>query len=247
MTLPLTELLVAQRAYRVQIETLAPELVPTDAETAYKVQTETVQALGPVGAWKVQPYPAAGEPFAAPIPRSVVFGDKVVLEAALFPATAIEAEVAVTLNRDLPLRAEKYSEADVAAAIGTLHLAIEILSSRFADGSKLPPLVGIADLQSNGGVVVGPARAAGNFPDLGQQAMSMSVDGSEIGAVQGGSPTETVLRSLAWLANHAAARGLALKAGDVVITGARIGALPLKGKTVVVEAEGFVPVSARFE
>ena len=246
MTLPLTEMLVAQRTGRARIEALPDALVPPDAATAYRVQTETVAALGPVGAWKVQPYPDAGEPFAAPIPGSTVFADRAMLAAARFPAPAIEAEIALTLGRDLPARSAAYDVADVAAAIGSLHLAIEVLSSRFAEPSGLPPLVAIADLQSNAAVIVGPARAAGPLPELGGQPMSMAVDGAEIGRVQGGSPTGTVLRSLAWLANHAASRGLALKRGDVIITGARIGALPLRGETVIVEADGFEPVSARF-
>ncbi|MFD2648796.1 2-keto-4-pentenoate hydratase [Devosia albogilva] len=247
MTLPLTELLVAQRARGVQIDSLPPELVPADAATAYRVQTETVLTLGPVGAWKVQPYPETGEPFAAPIPRSTVFGGKAELAASTFPAPAIEAEVAVTLNRDLPQRAESYSAEELAEAIGSLHLAIEVLSSRFAAPSALPFLVSLADLQNNAAVIVGPARSAAALPKLGEQPMIMAVDGTEIGRVAGGATTRTVLRSLAWLADHAAARGLPLKQGDVIITGARIGALPLEGRTVVVEAEGFEPVSATFE
>ena len=246
MTLPLTDMLVAQRAHRAQIETLAPELVPADAETAYRVQTETVRALGRVGAWKVQPYPDAGEPFAAPILASVVFPNGAELQASQFPRTAIEAEVAVTLGRDLPQRDDDYTAQDLAEAIGAVHLAIEVLSSRFSDPSQLPPLAGIADLQSNAAVIVGPARPSRDLPDLEHLAMTMSVDGTEIGRVGGGASRQTVLRSLAWLANHAAARGLPLKQGELVITGARIGALPLQGKLVVVEADGFEPVSASF-
>src|SRR5690606_32274729 len=59
--------------------------------------------------------------------------------------------------------------------------------------------------------------------------------------------TATVLRSLAWLVNHAAERGLPLKQDDVVITGASIGAQPLHGKTVLVESDGFDLVSATFQ
>ena len=247
MTLPLTDLLVAQRARRVLIDSLPDNLVPVDLAAAYQVQTETALALGPVGAWKVSPFPASGEPLTAPIPRSAVFADKAVLDPAHFPAPGIEAEIAVTLNRDLRARETPYSGQDLSNAIGTLHLAIEVLSSRFANPSELPSLVAIADLQNNAGVIVGPARAVRDLPELAQQAMSMSVDGTEVGQVADGSTTETVLRSLAWLANHAAARGLALKQGDVVITGARIGALPLHGKTVLAESDGFEPVSATFQ
>ncbi|WP_157959896.1 hypothetical protein [Devosia submarina] len=124
MTLPLTDMLVAQRAHRIQIDTLPPELVPANAGTAYQVQTETVRALGRVGAWKVQPYPENGEPFAAPILEGTIFPGKAVLEASRFPRTAIEAEVAVKLDRGFPQRREAYTTQDLAEAIGSTHLAI---------------------------------------------------------------------------------------------------------------------------
>jgi 2-keto-4-pentenoate hydratase len=247
VTLPLSAVLVAQRSSRVLIDSLPDHMAPVDLAAAYQVQTETVHALGPIGAWKVAPYPESGEPLAAPIPISTVFPDKTVLDAAHFPAPAIEAEIAVTLNRDLPARETPYNALDLTEAIGTLHLAIEVLSSRFADPAGLSLHIAIADLQNNAGVVLGPARAMIELPELGQQPMKMSVDGTEIGRVPGGSTTETMLLSLAWLANHAAARGLALKQGDVIITGARIGALPLHGKTVLVASDDFEPVTVSFQ
>lgn len=246
MTLPLTELLLSHRARGILIDGLSPDLVPADLETAYRVQTETAMALGPVGAWKVQPFPEHGEPAASPVLNSVVFGDKAALELSRFADPGIEAEIAVTLNRDLPLRYADYGADDVREAVGSLHVAIEVIASRFLDRTRQPALAGMADLQNNGAVIVGPARSAQNWPELGQQSISLVVDGAEIGRVEDGATTANMLRSLAWLANHAARRGLALKTGDVIITGARIGSLPLNGKNVTVEAEGFAPVAASF-
>jgi 2-keto-4-pentenoate hydratase len=246
VTLPLTQLLLLHRYKGVLIDELSPDLVPADLETAYRVQTETAMALGPVGAWKVQPLPERGEPVASPILNSVVFGDNVSLDLSRFADPGIEAEIAVTLNRDLPLRGADYGVDDMRGAVGSLHLAIEVVVSRFLDRTKQSALVGIADLQNNGAVIVGPARSAGTWPELGRQSISMAVDRTDIGHVAEGATTANVLRSLAWLANHAAKRGLALKTGDVIITGARIGSLPLHGKNVTVEAEGFAPVSASF-
>lgn len=243
MPLPLAQMLIAQRAKRVLIDSLPATLVPTHLANAYQVQTETALALGPVGAWKVSPYPSGGEPMAAPIPASTVFADKALLDAESYPAPGIEAEIAVTLSRDLPMRETPYGMADISAAIGSVHLAIELLSSRFADPASLPALVAVADLQNNAAVILGESRSAGDFPELGKQALSMSVDGAEVGRADDGSSSDTVLRSLTWLANHAAARGLALKKGNVIITGARIGALPLNGRSILVDSEGFPPVS----
>lgn len=246
MILPLTQLLLAHRASGTLVDGLSPDLVPADLETAYRVQTETALALGPVGAWKVGPYPKQGEPFASPVLRSTVFAHNATLDAAAFTEPGIEAEIAVTLKRDLPLRETDYTADELSAAVGSLHLAIEVITSRFLDHTRQPALVGVADLQNNGAIIVGPAKSAANWPEFGSQSISMAVDSAEIGTVAKGATTANVLRALSWLANHAAKRGLALKTGDVIMTGARIGSLPLHGKTVTVEADFFEAVTAKF-
>lgn len=91
-------------------------------------------ALGSVGAWKVQPFPEIGETFAAPILRSVVYSNGAKLDVHRFPEPAIEAEIAVTLSRDLPRREMVYGVDDIAGALGTLHLAIEVLSRASPQG-----------------------------------------------------------------------------------------------------------------
>lgn len=244
MAHPLAALLIAQRKQGELIDTLPDALIPADLATAYEVQTETLAAIGPVGAWKVQPYPENGEPMASPLPRSVVFADGAVFTPHSPALLSVEAEVAVTLKKDLPEKIGGYSAETLSDAIATAHIAIEILASRFADASQLPALAGIADLQSNGAVVVGPALPFSDLPEVGELAMDLVVDGASIGKVADGPSTERTMRSLAWLASHAAARGLPLKAGDVIITGARIGALPLEGKSIAITAPGFPPVTA---
>lgn len=246
MTLPLTEMILQSRARGVAIEDLSPGLLPTDIETAYLVQTETALALGPVGGWKVQPFPEHGEPMASPILRRDVLADGASLELSRMPDPGIEAEIAVTLKRDLPAAGGGYGVEEIRDAVGSIHLAIEVITSRFLDRSHMKTLAGIADLQNNAAVVLGQARSAETWTELGSQSIALLVDGTEIARVDGGPSTDNALRSLAWLANHTAGRGLPLRAGDVVITGARIGALPLRGERVTIEAQGFKPVSASF-
>lgn len=175
-----------------------------------------------------------------------MFQDGAALRPGDYPGIAVEAEIAVTLARDVQGAGNRLTTEDVRAAIGTLHVAIEILASRFVDRKKVPPLAGIADLQHSGAVVVGPGISPGNWPELSHQALSLEMDGTEIARTAGNSSTENMLTSLAWLANHAVAYGLPLKAGDVVITGARLGPLALEGSQVVVKGAGLGSVSARF-
>ncbi|WP_108398641.1 2-keto-4-pentenoate hydratase [Devosia submarina] len=246
MTHPLTDLLLTHRQSGTLISSLPDYVVPRDAAEAYRVQTESVKALGPVGAWKVQPIPQSGEPFASPILANTVFPDGAALKSADFPGLAIEVEVAVTIGHDLPARESGYAAGDMREVIASLHVGLEILASRFPDRTKNPQLVGIADLQNSGGVVLGPAIAAEELPEFAQQQMSLQFDGAEVQSTTSGAATDNMLAALAWLANHAAARGLPLKKGDVVITGSRLGPISFAGEQVFAAAEGLGTVSCTF-
>lgn len=242
----LTQLLLDHRASGELIADLPYDLVPQTADDAYRIQNETVAVLGPVGAWKVQPMPETGLPFAAPILAHTIFADGAELRIADFPSLGIEVEVAVTLNRNLSLRSADYTADDLQGAIGSFHLAFEILASRFIDRSKVPLLAGIADLQHSGAIVLGSAVTPVPLPEFGTQSIELSIDGAVVAVTPGNATTSNMLTALAWLANHTAGRGLSLKSGDVVITGSRIGPLLVTGRKALATAEGLGKVSAAF-
>ncbi|SEQ48292.1 2-keto-4-pentenoate hydratase [Devosia sp. YR412] len=246
MTHPLTSLLLSHRASGTPIVDLPAEAVPQSVEEAYQVQAETVAGLGPVGAWKLAPMPETGVPFAAPILAKDVVASGATLALADFSDLAIEVEVALIIGQDLPARAEGYTPADVKSVIGSVSVALELLATRFVDRSTQPRLAMIADLQNNGGVVLGAPVPADNLPEFGQQAMVLRFDGVEAAQTVGNATTENMLAALAWLAGHAASIGLPLKAGDVVITGARLGPVALGGNQVEAEAAGLGKVSVTF-
>jgi 2-keto-4-pentenoate hydratase len=245
MTHRLTTLLLAHRQAGTPIIDLPADLVPANAAEAFAIQDETVSALGPVGAWKVTPL--GPEMFCSPILATDVHTDGATLNKADYRGLEIEVEIAVTIGTDLPAKAGGYTPADLKTAVSSLHVVLEILATRYPSRTAAPKLAGIADLQSNGAVVVGPAVSPADWPEFGAQALSLSFDGTEVQTSPGNSTTENVLAALAWLANNAAARNLPLKAGDVVITGARLGPKALEaGIRVTAEAPGLGTVSARF-
>lgn len=246
MTHSLTDLLLAHRAAGTTITDLPDTLVPQSAEEAYLIQNESVAALGPVGAWKVQPLPQTGLPFAAPILKRTIFESGSTLRKVDYAGLGIEVEVAVTISRDLPAKDGGYTADDMRAAIASAHLALEILASRFQDRTKVPQLAGIADFQSGGAIVVGAAVDLSTLGNFDQQVLALRFDGQDAGSTKGNASTENMMGALAWLADHTAARGLPLKAGDVVITGSRIGPLPFAGTEVTAEAPGLGNVNVRF-
>jgi len=248
MTKALTSLLLAQRAAGTTLADLPADLVPETIVEAYAIQNETIAALGTIGAWKVTPMPAEGEPFCSPILARDVYNSGATLRRADLPGLGIEVEVAVTIATDLPARAGGYSPAAVKAAIGSIHVVLEVLASRYHDRKAVPRLAGFADLQSNGAVVVGPAVVVTQLPEFGAQVMSLALDGVQVQSTNGDATTENVLAALTWLADHAAARGTPLKAGDMVITGARLGPQPstFTGTSAVATAPGLGTVAASF-
>jgi 2-keto-4-pentenoate hydratase len=70
-----------------------------------------------------------------------------------------EAEFAFGFTQDLPARAAPYSEAEALAAVGSLHLSIEVPDSRYEDFTKVGAAQLIADTACACWLVLGPAVA----------------------------------------------------------------------------------------
>lgn len=211
---------------------LPERLVPATIEDAYAIQDVTLGRNGALAGWKVSAKPGAE-------PRCAVFSSR---DLATSPATVdvsrmrpeVEVEVGLTLARDLPPTDRTYGEADVLAAIGSVHLAIELISSRFVNRKAVSPLSAIADHQSCSGVFMGPAVADWQAVDFATVDMDLSFDGTSVVQKAGGAGRAEVLPWLVWLANHAAKRNGGLRAGQVIITGARLGPAPAPGVRSVV-------------
>ncbi|QQR38299.1 2-keto-4-pentenoate hydratase [Devosia rhizoryzae] len=243
MSNKLTKLLLAHRKAGTTVDALPAELVPADLKSAYAIQDETIVALGKVGAWKVAPFPETGEPACSPLLASAIHPDGVRLRHSDLPGLAIEVEVAVKLSRDLRGTA---SEDEVRAAIGSVHPALELLSSRFADRRSVPQLAAFADLQSNGAIVLGAPVSFATLPEFGNQAMTLSLDGRHGASTESGPTTSNMLSALTWLVRHSAARNTPLTAGMVVITGARLGPVVFQGTHAEAQAPGLGSVKASF-
>ncbi|MGA0540453.1 2-keto-4-pentenoate hydratase [Neotabrizicola sp. VNH66] len=201
---------------------LPADLTPADEAEAYAVQLAMLEGA-PVAGWKVTPKaPYTGALLAQA--RLVADGDRLPGD---MPAPEVEVEIAVIFARDLPPRATPYAEAEVLAACGGLRAAFEIVQSRFVDRKAMPPLAVLADAMSNGafglGTGTGAAAADWTGTELGEATATLSRNGQLLEEKAGGFTTAQVVGQLVWLANHASSQGLGLKAGQALITGARIG------------------------
>jgi len=128
-----------------------------------------------------------------------------------------EAEIAFVLGADLP-GADTTPE-QAAAAVASVHVAIEIVDSRIADW-KITFADTVADNGSSAFFVLADTGHPLAGLDLEGAAMEMTVSGrvasSGVGAAVLGNP----LNAAAWLARTLASRGEPLKAGDILLAGA---------------------------
>src|SRR5471032_2823748 len=130
---------------------------PDSADEAYAIQDAVAHRLGAIQGWKTGAPGPDAEPAYAPI-FTVISGP------GRFPAVTqrlfgIEAEMAFRLARDLPKRDKPYTRDEIVAAIASMHPAVELVDTRFADFTKIDALSKVADNQSNGALIYAPAVA----------------------------------------------------------------------------------------
>jgi 2-keto-4-pentenoate hydratase len=214
-------LLVAARETGTPIQDLPDELRPTTLAEAYAIQVETARMTGPIGGWKVVLPPAGETPKTAPIAASQVLNQDGRWTTA--DSARLEVELALSFKSDLPKRALPYERHEVSAAIAAAHVAFEILGSRYIDRRSLSQFSVLADGQVNAGMALGPAIAPWPDLDAAHLAMSLSVDGKPEASTDKGASNDQVLDAMTWLVNHAAEHFGGVRAGQAVLTGARIG------------------------
>lgn len=217
------DLLLAARHSGQRLAALPDEVRPQTMLAAYAIQDAVAAKLGPIGGWKVGAKSAAAEPTCAPLPATLILRSPQRFAAGRFALNGVEAELAFTLSCDLPPRAQPYGIADLEASVATVHPAIEIVDSRFADIVAVDTLSLLADFHSNGALVVGNGVALPRAFESSSQGVALDIDEVRVVESRGSNPAGDVLSLLAWLANHAAVRNGGLRRGDLVTTGSWTG------------------------
>jgi 2-keto-4-pentenoate hydratase len=129
-----------------------------------------------------------------------------------------EAEVAIVLERDLPA-GRMHSFADIVRATAFALPAIEIVDSRIADWN-IKFLDTVADNASSGLYVLGGRPMPLHTVDVRAIPMAMQINGEQVSTGAGAACFGHPLNAARWLANALSSRGVALNAGDVIMTGA---------------------------
>jgi 2-keto-4-pentenoate hydratase len=219
-----------------KFESLDAAIRPHDRLEGYAVQAalanlSTSQLFG----WKIAATSEAGQrhinvagPLAGRILTETVIADGGTAPMKGNEMRVGEAEFAFRMARDLPPRANPYSVQEVLDAVGTLHPAIEIPDSRFADFAGAGEAQLIADNACAHLFALGEATGADwRARDLIEERPVISLRGSQyIG--HGRNVLGDPRVALTWCANELRALGIALRAGEIVTTGTCYPPLPIQ-------------------
>jgi len=201
-------------------------VLPTDLRHAMDVQNFLAadEAISS-NAWKVTVSPD-GQAVTAPL-HPYVQGDS----GAQIPwkrGTKFEAEIAVRLGHDLPIRAAAdYTRADLVEAIAAVHLGAEFLVSAIEESGKVSFLLFLADRLGNSGYVLGPNLAKSVIDTASGTPLLVTLNGQSIYDAPAQHPKGDVLSWLLDYANDKLRPATSLKAGAVITTGTLCGAIEL--------------------
>ncbi len=244
----LTDRLMAVRDGAPPLIHLDPTLIPETETEAYGIQDHVARALqaryGSVIGWKVGAASSEAVPFAAPLHEATLFHGDTALPHGFCRHRGVEAEIVYRFARDLPARERPWTLEEVLDAIGSVHTAIEIIDTRFAEPNSQPRLAHLADQGSHGALIIGPGSDQWRSLSPVSETVTLNLgDGRRITHI-GGNSAGDPRRLLVWLANHAAARGMPLLKGCVVTTGSMTDTVFLpSGLTVTAQIASLAPVS----
>ena len=212
---------------------LDPAVEPQSEAEAYAVQT-AVLGGEPVAGWKVAPA-REGVIRCAPLGASRLLTDGGTLPRDL-REPLLEVELALRLAADLPAGA---GPDQVLAAIGTVCPGFEILGSRFVDRKAVSPFSALADAQSNRAFLAAETGVPWAAVEMSAVPLTLFCDGQVVAETPGGASSAQVAEAVIWLASHAAGRGMPLRRGQLIITGSRLGPMPIPaGRQLVAKGGG---------
>ena len=231
------------------LDALPEALRPGTRAEGYAVQARLeARSARPLFGWKIAATSAAGQthinvdgPLAGRLLCEMVFEDAATLPFGANRMRVAEAEFAFRMGRDLtPRPGAPYGVDEVMAAVATLHPAIEVPDSRFADFTAVGAAQLIADDACAHQFVLGPATdAQWRGMDLAAHPVRGSVNGV-VAEGRGANALGDPRLALTWLVNELSGLGVTLGAGQVVTTGTCVVPMPIAPGVEVVADLGIL-------
>lgn len=211
-----------------------PGVLPDELSSSYRIQDAALKLWDDtVVGWKVGRVPPEHEPrLRAPRIFGPVFsralwrvrpGDVTPFPVFSGGFAAVEAEYVARIAHDAPDGKLDWTQDEAAALIGAMHIGMEPAGSPLASINVLGPTAVVADFGNNAGLMVGQEIGDWRERPLQDLRCQTLIDGQVVGEggafVLPGGPIESVRL----LAENLARRGLPLKQGMYICTGAAAG------------------------
>lgn len=196
--------------YRVQLGVLARAVASGEQQAGWKIGLTADGIRGMYG---------MAEPVFGYLLTSRHFSSGCSISHADLSKPAIECELCFTLKETV--QGPRVTPEQVREAVGDVAPAFEIVDLRGNMGADLP--LGVADNVSQWAYVTGSEVQP--YPrdlDLGEVVINVTCNGEMVMQGKGADLIDNQLQSLAWLANKLAEYGVALQAGQRVMTGSFI-------------------------
>jgi 2-keto-4-pentenoate hydratase len=209
------------------LDALPPDLRPGNLDDGYAIQRALDEEAGPAAGWKIAATSKAGQehlgasgPMVGRLYEAQRREPGSALSVSDMRMRSAEPEFAFVLAEDVAPGPEPPSLGEVLAAVGSLVLAIEVPDSRFSDFSRVGVPSLAADAMCGGYFITGPSVADWRSLDLPTQTVRLLCAGREVSAGSGANVLGDPREALRWMAGEVLGRGWALRAGDIVLTGA---------------------------
>lgn len=220
--------LVQARRSGQRIDALPEGAVPASEEDAYHVQDAVAAFHGErIGAWKVgatHPNAQKGLGVSGPVASrlfaaALLEGDQELRDD--FVIRGVEAEYAFLLGEDLPPQGAPYSRDAIAAAVASVHPAIEVVDTRFTAAQAGP--LAVADNVNDAWWTCGEGVTDWQKLDIVNAPVNMHINGEVVVEGSGAEVLGDPMVSLMWLVNEHASAREGLRAGQFITTGSCTG------------------------
>lgn len=198
---------------------------PKSIDDALAIQAEMAN-IQTVKGWKCLLPPAEGKVVVAPI-FDVQRNSDVVTLLADNGVARVEPEIGFVLSKALPAKDTDYTEAEIVDAIGSAHMALELVQSRYADDSGKVFFDSLADCMINQGLYLGPELDKATAIELSEVQLNIT-QGNDAQVLDGKHPNPRAIAGLLWLVNYMSKRGVSFAAGEAIITGSFKGVVEMQ-------------------
>jgi 2-oxopent-4-enoate/cis-2-oxohex-4-enoate hydratase len=227
--------ITVEDAYRIQQRLNARRVAAGETIIGKKIGVTSKAVMNMLGVY---------QPDFGMLTSGMVYNEGQAIPASSLIQPKAEGEIAFILKRDLI--GPGVSAADVIAATEGVMACFEIVDSRIRDW-KIKIQDTVADNASCGVFVLGDRVVSPLDVDLNTCGMVLEKNGDIVATGAGAAALGAPANAVAWLANTLGALGIALKAGEVILSGSLAIMVPVKaGDSLRVSIGGIGGCSVRF-